>query len=1059
MHIISLFLFLFSQLIVFGQELSTLTIVVSDVQIDPNGDILVIGKDGEVVELPGGEDTVITDSNGQVWTVDEQGNVGDQALQAEGGASTPDNTNGVNTNGQATAISAKGVVVTFTKASDSKYGFDSYQSNYSATKELYKKLGNDYYIPYKAVAKNDTETIVANLSITGSSIKPQDVLFKTKEGVAITKIDSTATSYTLQLKGVFDDAEIETQALVKQGTQYEVAGAFIQYQAVVKNVKVTLVNTTNTDTEAIKKELQNIYKQAMVNITITEINDFKYDLEALTPNGIIESGESGYAAQYTEQQRQINNKLKQHPVYKEDTYYLIITDKQPSSSNEKGLMPLGRQFGYIYTTNCTTANCIPLTVAHELGHGAFQLKHPFSKYSYQYAQKATNWLLDYKEGTKLPFVHWQAIHNPKLRIGVFDKDGEGESNGDDRHEDLINYDVLVNWIKDNYGKSSVPYDVQNFIVPSKLEYFWKLDKVKQLAYSVPFEYNGRKLELKGSLSREKGNVNLSKIYMLLELEINKKHSYTDKIKYVTNENHKEEDAIRITIEDVKDYEEYSAYTGISFNKKYVLEKYNKEFEIAGNDCNKLDFLYEHAPSFIIDKRKDFYWKDLKILTSCSLNEWGTDEEKAVIKLVNGIGKNNAKDLLDGLLTNKLDDKTLFRIIYDKIDNYGGEDNFTKYIKTLYKYWLQTDYAKQDVELYIPYNSKKVLGFYTDDFATFFHTKNNEIHITSRYNNPNRHYEYLGHFDFYKKVNLLNSNQEGEGVKIPAEEIPVFYLKAFKDINSTANLETGFSLTLDVVTTFTGVGNIAKLRHLRHLTKLQKGLKYTIAGAEITSGALNAMLTVSDCESEFCEKLRVHLFWLEMGSLGLDVFTQKMIKKTAKEALEKADNTVDDLIIDELTKVAEVTVGLVKYPKVRKALDEVSVILKSKGIDRIQVERVLKQSDNLKYLEENSELIVEISNEIGKGHFTDGDLLKIFRKVVNTDFVRDLLPNSFVSVLKKFGKTEDEIVSYFKNYHNIHTKGDFFEIIEEVLRNGNNYNLTRDETYAIWGYTTNFFTEI
>ncbi|WP_369049318.1 deaminase domain-containing protein [Tenacibaculum sp. UWU-22] len=407
-------------------ESTKVDFTVSDVQIDPNGDILVIGKDGEVVELPGGEDTVITDSNGQVWTVDEQGNVGDQALQAEGGASTPDNTNGVNTNGQATTISAKGVVVTFTKASDSKYGFDSYQSNYSATKELYKKLGNDYYIPYKAVAKNDTETIVANLSITDSSINPQDVLFKTKEGVAIAKIDSTATSYTLQLKGVFDDAEIETQALVKQGSQYEVAGAFIQYQAAVKNVKVTLVNTTNTDTEAIKKELQNIYKQAMVNFTITEINDFKADLEALTPNGIIESGESGFAAQYTEQQRQINNELKQHPQYQQDAYYIILTDKTPSSSNEKGLMPLGRQFGYIYTNNCTTANCIPLTSAHELGHGAFQLKHPFSKYSYQYPEKATNWLLDYKEGTKLPFVHWQAIHNPKLRIGIFDSDGEGE---------------------------------------------------------------------------------------------------------------------------------------------------------------------------------------------------------------------------------------------------------------------------------------------------------------------------------------------------------------------------------------------------------------------------------------------------------------------------------------------------------------------------------------------------------------------------------------------------------------------------------------------------------
>ncbi|WP_047789797.1 AHH domain-containing protein [Tenacibaculum mesophilum] len=398
---------------------------VSDVQIDPNGDILVIGENGELVELPGGEDIVITDSNGQVWAVDEEGNVTPQGTQAEGGASNPENTNGVNNNGQATAISAKGVIVTFKKASNSKYGFDGYESNYSATKDLYKKLGNNYYVPYKAVAKNDTETIVANLAITDSKIKPQDIVFKTKDGVAITKIDSTATSYTLQLKGVFDDAEIETQALVKQGTKYEVAGAFIQYQATPKNVKVVVVNTSNTSARTIKESLQNIYQQAMVNLTITEINDFKNDLEALTPNGTIQSGESGFAAQYTEQQRQINNKLKQHSQYQQDAYYLIVTDKTPSSANEKGLMPLGRQFGYIYIANAPPSGAGGLA-AHELGHGAFQLKHPFSSQSYQYAQKATNWLLDYKGGTKLPFVHWQAIHNPKLRIGIFDKDGEGE---------------------------------------------------------------------------------------------------------------------------------------------------------------------------------------------------------------------------------------------------------------------------------------------------------------------------------------------------------------------------------------------------------------------------------------------------------------------------------------------------------------------------------------------------------------------------------------------------------------------------------------------------------
>jgi len=424
---------------------------IAEVVIDPNGDILIVGEGGSpVVELPGGEDYTITYAGdpgadppipSQTWHVDENGNVTEGGEQAEGGASTAENTNGVDSNGEANNISAEGVTVTFTKANDNIYGFDAYDNRYSNTESLYKKLGDNYYMPYKGIAKNNEDSILANISITNDTIKPHHIIFKTTDGTALTKIDSTATSYTLKLTGVFDDAAIETQAVIKQGDKYEIAGAFIQYQIATKDVEVVLVNTiTGLSTSNLERDIKEIYQQAMVNLNISTINDFTDDLNALTPNGTITSGESGFAAQYTDQQRSINAVLRGRSDYKENAYYLILTNKTPTTSDEKGLMPLGRQFGYIYETTAKT-------VAHELGHGAFQLKHPFSSLSHGWQQGSTDWLLDYgSNATHIPYEQWTAIHNPTLRIGIFDSDEEGE----DRVNDGI--DLLGNII------SRVEYD-------------------------------------------------------------------------------------------------------------------------------------------------------------------------------------------------------------------------------------------------------------------------------------------------------------------------------------------------------------------------------------------------------------------------------------------------------------------------------------------------------------------------------------------------------------------------------------------------------------------------
>lgn len=404
------------------------------IQIDDNGDILIVGVGGQpVVEYPGGSDYIFTDASDppKTYSVDEEGNVTYLGEQAPGGASTAENTNGVDSNGNATSITADGVVVTFTALSPtsellSRAGFDAYNPDYPKTKSLYRNLGTNYTMPYKAVAKQSTDYIIASYAISNDSIQPEDLIFKTKEGVRLTKVDSTETSYTLELLGTLSDADIETQAVVEQDSTYQIAGAFVQYQSTPLNLDLVLVNTAGINTDAVKEDLQRIYQQAMVNINITEVDDFSPQLDLLAPDGTIDSGESGFLANYTAQQQDINAALNDRPDYRQSAYYLILTDKTSTKSGQNGLMPVGRQFGYVYTSNCSTADCIPRTAAHELGHGAFQLKHPFSELSYAWNEGDTNWLMDYSNAEHLPYVHWKAIHNPEIRIGIFDDDEEGE---------------------------------------------------------------------------------------------------------------------------------------------------------------------------------------------------------------------------------------------------------------------------------------------------------------------------------------------------------------------------------------------------------------------------------------------------------------------------------------------------------------------------------------------------------------------------------------------------------------------------------------------------------
>ncbi len=91
-----------------------------------------------------------------------------------------------------------------------------------------------------------------------------------------------------------------------------------------------------------------------------------------------------------------------------------------------GGMPRSKQFGYLFTKTALKLGdkAIYRTIAHELSHGAFSLNHTFDS-QYHIVNGSTQNLMDYTSGTDLVKHQWDAIHNPGLVIGMFERDEEG----------------------------------------------------------------------------------------------------------------------------------------------------------------------------------------------------------------------------------------------------------------------------------------------------------------------------------------------------------------------------------------------------------------------------------------------------------------------------------------------------------------------------------------------------------------------------------------------------------------------------------------------------------
>lgn len=441
-----------------------------DITVSPGGDIVVTGPDGQTETFPGGKDTVITDSTGKSYYVDAEGNVSGPHQQADGGKPTPENTDGVDKNGEVTALTAEGIKVTFAKINnETQYAFDLVTYGKELTKD-YKKV-DGLFVPFKAIPNGLTDKILAKVTLSGTNVVADSLFFKTQNGVKIDAVKE-GEHFVLTLKGAQKFAVEEVQATIKQGDKYKIAGVFNLVHVSPRTVKLKLVPTSSSINVADKiDEIKAIYKQLAINVQVDVVEPF--DISGYLEGGKLPTeNEFGDLSTYSDAQKAIiNDFTKQRNP--EQAYYIFVTNAA-SSTGQGGYMALGNQFGFVFNQSAKT-------IAHEFGHGALRLEHPFKQYKNKGLNKGDiPSIMDYANGTEFLFTDWKQINDPKFRLYAFQEQSEGEHNRY-AHLGLTPNGKIIDEFYLNGKKISIIYVVTKEYTINKIEYQeviyeWNSDK-------------------------------------------------------------------------------------------------------------------------------------------------------------------------------------------------------------------------------------------------------------------------------------------------------------------------------------------------------------------------------------------------------------------------------------------------------------------------------------------------------------------------------------------------------------------------------------------------------
>lgn len=262
---------------------------------------------------------------------------------------------------------------------------------------------------------------------------------------------------------------------------------------------------------------------------------------------------------------------------------------------------------------------------------------------------------------------------------------------------------------------------------------------------------------------------------------------------------------------------------------------------------------------------------IKILKTFAENPIYESREDAVVKIVKSIKANDSTTFLLRLQSETYLENgkviTLFEKLYEKINDriiFFGKNNRKDFINNLYFHWYRStlnpykalalglqnqnpntsavyfENFHKNKPIILNYDSTRTFKFFVDNMNFKFNGKNISVEeeVVTGYSatvgggevHEQKEYRHKGDYDLYAGMSLQHFKPNDIAVTLPSIALqpdgtedsyifPIFYVKYIDDVGDGEDLITAGEATLDIALTFTGIGNLSKLRHLRHLSLL------------------------------------------------------------------------------------------------------------------------------------------------------------------------------------------------------------------------------------------------
>ena len=196
---------------------------------------------------------------------------------------------------------------------------------------------------------------------------------------------------------------------------------------------------------------------------------------------------------------------------------------------------------------------------------------------------------------------------------------------------------------------------------------------------------------KNSFEAYRGNLDLSangdvvdKTGFYVDFGRNHTQFYLDVYPPRKNKDIAEKAIISLYTESYKEFDAMLCFLNFKISEKaknHIVAKYQEQLKKANNDPDKIDVVFETIPDFVIANfSQDELAKSLESLAQTTISgetTFGTNEEKAILNIVKALGNKNPDLLLNTLSKNRKGNKSdspyLFEVLYQNMDNVGGDD--------------------------------------------------------------------------------------------------------------------------------------------------------------------------------------------------------------------------------------------------------------------------------------------------------------------------------------------------------------------------------------------------